>query len=77
MRVAIGTIFVNKRSQAVRLPLNVRVPEGVHQVEIRVKGNELIIAPVGQSWHSFFMGGPRVSNDFLPERATQHQPERV
>jgi antitoxin VapB len=25
---------------------------------------------------SFFLGGPTVSDDFLPERATQHQSER-
>ena len=24
----------------------------------------------------FFLGGPAVSDDFLPERATQHQAER-
>ena len=34
-------------------------------------------APLVQSWDSFFLDGPTVSDDFLPERATQHQPERV
>jgi len=33
-------------------------------------------APLGQTWDSFFLGGPTISDDFLPERATQHQPER-
>jgi antitoxin VapB len=74
--MAIGTVFVNNRTQAVRLPLDVRLPEGVHKVEIRVKGHERIIAPVGQTWDSFFLDGPLVSDDFLPERASQHQPER-
>ena len=74
--MSIGTVFVNNRTQAVRLPLDVRLPEGVQKVEIRVKGNERIIAPLGQTWDSFFLGGPTVSDDFLPERATQHQPER-
>lgn len=74
--MAIGTVFFNNRSQAVRLPLDVRLPEGVHKVEIRVRGNERIIAPVGQTWDSFFLGGPNVSDDFLSERATQSQPER-
>lgn len=74
--MAIGTVFVNNRSQAVRLPLDVRLPEGVHKVEIRAKGNERIIAPIGQTWDSFFLGGPSVSDDFLSERATQNQPER-
>jgi antitoxin VapB len=74
--MSIGTVFVNNRTQAVRLPLDVRLPEGVHKVEIRVKGHERIIAPLGQSWDSFFLDGPRVSDDFLPVRAAQHQPER-
>ena len=74
--MSIGTVFVNNRTQAVRLPMDVRLPEGVRKVDIRVKGKERIIAPLGQSWDSFFLDGPQVSEDFLPERATQHQPER-
>ncbi len=74
--MAIGTVFVNNRTQAVRLPLDVRLPDGVQKVEIRAKGNERIIAPLGQTWDSFFLGGPTVSDDFLLERATQNQTER-
>lgn len=74
--MSIGTVFINNRTQAVRLPLDVRLPEGVHKVEVRVKGNERIIAPVGQAWDSFFLDGPAVSDDFMAERASQHQPER-
>ena len=74
--MSIGTVFVNNRTQAVRLPLDVRFPEGVHRVEIRVKGQERIIAPIGQTWDSFFLDGPRVSDDFMSERASQEQPER-
>jgi len=54
--MSIGTVFVNNRTQAVRLPLDVRLPEGVHKVEIRARGNERIIAPLGQTWDSFFLG---------------------
>ena len=72
----IGTVFLNNRTQAVRLPLEVRLPEGIQKVDIRVKGNERIIAPIGHTWDSFFVDGPAVSDDFLPERATQHQRER-
>ena len=74
--MSIGTVFVNNRTQAVRLPLDVRLPEGVQKVEIRVRGNERILAPLGQTWDSFFLGGPLVGDDFLPERASQHQSER-
>ena len=74
--MSIGTVFVNNRTQAVRLPLDVRLPDGVNKVEIRARGNERILAPLGQSWDSFFLGGPNVSDDFLPDRASQHQAER-
>jgi len=74
--MSIGTVFVNNRTQAVRIPLDMRLPEGVQKVDIRAKGKERIIAPLSQSWDSFFLGGPTVSEDFLPERADQHQPER-
>ena len=71
-----GTVFVNNRTQAVRLPLDVRLPEGVRKVEIRAKGQERIITPLGQSWDSFFLDGPRVSDDFLSERASRQQAAR-
>lgn len=74
--MSIGTVFVNNRTQAVRLPLEVRFPASVHKVEIRARGSERIIAPVGQTWDSFFLGGPAVSEDFMSERSSQQQPER-
>ncbi len=74
--MSIGTVFVNNRTQAVRLPVDVRLPEGVRKVEIRIRGQERIITPVGQTWDSFFLGGPPVSDDFLPERASQEQAQR-
>ena len=74
--MSIGTIFTNNRTQAVRLPLDVRLPEGVHKVEVRARGHERIIAPLGQSWDSFFLEVPAVSEDFMTERASQHQPDR-
>ena len=74
--MSIGTVFINNRTQAVRLPVDVRLPEGVQKVAIRVRGNERIISPVNQSWDSFFLNGPVVSDDFMSERASQDQPER-
>jgi len=74
--MSVGTVFINNRTQAVRLPLDVRLPEGVRKVEIRVRGQERILAPLGQRWDSFFLGGPAVSDDFMPERASQVQQER-
>ena len=57
-------------------PRSLRLPDGVRKVEVRAKGNERIISPVGQSWDSFFLNGPAVSDDFMPERASQHQSVR-
>jgi len=74
--VATGTVFTNNRTQAVRLPADLRLPEGVKQVSIRARGHERIIAPLSQTWDSFFLNGPAVSEDFMQERAPQNQPER-
>ena len=74
--MAIGSVFTNNRTQAVRLPAELRLPEGVKKVEIRARGQERIISPVGQTWDSFFMNGPVASEDFMVERATQQQSER-
>ena len=74
--MATSSVFINNRTQAVRLPLELRLPEGVKKVDVRAIGNVRIISPVGQTWDSFFVNGPTVSGDFMPERASQHQPER-
>ena len=70
-----STVFTNNRTQAVRLPAETRFPAGVTKVEVRVVGEERIIAPVGSAWDSFFLGGSTASDDFMAERASQ-QPER-
>ena len=74
--VAITKLFLSNRSQAVRIPADLRLPDSVKEVEVRACGQERIIAPVGRSWDSFFLDGPGVSDDFLSERADQEQAER-
>lgn len=71
--MGIGTVFVHQGYQAVRLPADMRLPEGVRQVSVRARGQELIVAPIGHAWDSFFLNVPQVSDDFLPERADQFQ----
>ncbi len=71
-----STVFINNRTQAVRLPAELRLPEGIKQVSVRARGHERIIAPLSETWDSFFVNGPVVSADFLEERASQDQPER-
>ena len=74
--MSITTVFTNNRSQAVRLPADVRLPDDVKKVEVRARGADRIISPVGQTWDEFFLNGPHVSDDFLNERATQIQADR-
>ncbi|MCX5949645.1 MAG: type II toxin-antitoxin system VapB family antitoxin [Cyanobacteria bacterium] len=74
--VAITKLFLSNRSQAVRIPADLRLPDSVKEVEVRACGQERIIAPVGRSWDSFFLDGPTVSDDFLVDRAAQEQAER-
>jgi len=71
-----STVFINNRTQAVRLPAELRLPNDVKRVDVRARGHERIISPAGQSWNSFFLNGPVVSDDFLAERATQDQAHR-
>ena len=71
-----STVFTNNRSQAVRLPADMRFPDSVKKVEVRVVGLERIIAPAESAWDSFFLGEKTVSNDFMTERADQLQSER-
>jgi antitoxin VapB len=74
--MAYTTLFSNNRSQAVRLPVEARFPADIKKVHVRVCGVDRIISPAGQTWNQFFLSGPQVSEDFLPERASQHQSER-
>lgn len=74
--MAITTVFTNNRSQAVRLPAEARLPEGVKRVQVRVKGVDRVISPVGRTWDEFFLNGPKASDDFMVDRPTQEQAER-
>ena len=74
--MATSTLFTNNRSQAVRLPADLRYPSHIKKVEVWARGMERIIVPVDSAWDSFFINGPEVSDDFLPERASQEQSER-
>lgn len=72
-----STLFTNNRSQAVRLPVEVRFPESVKKVDIRVVGNERIIAPADHAWDSFFLAPQNLpSEDFMTEREQPLHEER-
>lgn len=74
--MSITSVFTNNRSQAVRLPADMRLPDGVKKVQVRARGVDRIISPVGHTWDEFFLGGPAASDDFMAVRAGQHQSER-
>jgi len=74
--MAIGSVFVNNRTQAVRLPADTRFPDAIKKVVVRVVGQDRILSPVHKSWDSFFLSGDRVSDDFMEQRASQEQSER-
>lgn len=66
-----ASVFLNNKTQAVRLPKDVALPEGTKTVEVVVLGEARLIVPSDHLWDSFF-DGPAVSDDFLSER---QQPE--
>ncbi|MBU1196709.1 MAG: antitoxin [Proteobacteria bacterium] len=72
----VGTVFVNNRTQAVRLPVDSRFPENVKKVAVRVIGKDRILSPVENTWDSFFLSEDGVSDDFMMERASQQHSER-
>ena len=72
----IGTVFVNNRTQAVRLPVESRFPDGVKKVIVRTVGKDRILSPVENTWDSFFLSDESVTDDFMQERASQEQSER-
>lgn len=69
-------LFKSNRSQAVRLPKGVALPDSVTVVDIVAVGNARIIVPAGGSWDLWFTG-PGVSADFMPSREQPADQERT
>ena len=69
------SVFLSNRSQAVRLPKAVALPEDVKRVEIIAIGRTRLITPAGESWDSWFEGST-VTNDFMSEREQPEMQER-
>jgi antitoxin VapB len=74
--MATGSVFVNNRTQSVRLPTETRFPETVKKVTVRVVGHDRVLSPVENTWDSFFLSEEHVTDDFMTERASQDQQER-
>ena len=66
MKHQTAKLFMNGRSQAVRLPKEYRF-EG-DEVFIRKEGDRVVLSPKPKSWHLFFKDTPLPSEDFMTER---------
>lgn len=71
-----GSVFVNNRTQAVRLPAETRFPDEVKQVHVRVVGKDRVLSPIESTWDSFFMADESVTDDFMEDHGSQAQSER-
>ncbi len=70
-----GVVFRRNRSQAIRLPKAVALPEGVRQVDVVALGRTRIITPAGEAWDSWF-DAEGVTPDFMAHREQPADQER-
>lgn len=70
-----ASVFKSNKSQAVRLPKPVALPEDVKKVDIIALGRARLITPAGEAWDSWF-DGEGVSDDFMNEREQPETQER-
>lgn len=75
MSTAHTTVFKSNKTQAVRLPKAVALPNSIDKVDIVAIGNTRIITPAGGSWDQWF-DGPGVSDDFMISRELPADQER-
>ncbi len=62
-----ASVFKSNKSQALRLPKAVALPDSVKRVDVVAIGSTRIITPEGSSWQQWFDSAP-VSDDFMVER---------
>lgn len=67
MATAHTKVFKSNKSQAVRLPKPVALPDDIKEVDIVAIGNSRLITPAGSSWDDWF-DGSGVSDDFMTDR---------
>ncbi len=68
-------VFKSNKSQAIRLPKPVALPDTVKQVDIVQLGRARLITPAGEAWDSWFEG-EGVTEDFMVERDQPENQER-
>ncbi len=70
-----GAVFQSNRSQAVRLPKAVALPDDVKRVDVVALGRTRIITPAGESWDSWF-DDVGADADFMTDREQPADQER-
>lgn len=68
-------LFVNGRSQAVRIPRSLAF-KGISEVTVRREGNKLILEPLRKTWTSLPKVGT-ADDDFMSERPDLMETDRV
>lgn len=74
MSMQTAKIFMNGRSQAVRLPKEYRFD--TDEVYITKQGDNIILSAKKPTWDEFFDSKPAFDDDFLQERFDEQQQER-
>ena len=73
--MAQSTVVKSNKSQAVRLPKAVALPDSVKRVDIVKLGGARLISPSDTPWDSFFEGA-EVSKEFMAERVQPDEQDR-
>ena len=74
MGAQVAKIFMNGRSQAVRLPKEYRFD--TEEVYIRKQGENVIISAKKPTWDEFFDSSPAFDDDYLKDRFDAQPQER-
>ena len=70
-----ATIFKSNKSQAMRFPKPVAMPDSVKRVDIIPMGRARLVVPEGEGWDSWF-DGEGVTEDFMVQRDQPEEQER-
>jgi len=71
-----GSVFMTNKTQAVRFPKSVRLPDGVTCVDIQRRGCSWVITPSGKSWAAWF-DDDGVGGDIMTDREKPEDQERA
>lgn len=77
MTVVVTKLFLNNKTQAVRLPKDVAFPDDVSEVEILVDGDARVIVPKGRRLEYYFSHQIRLPDDVEWDRDQPPMQERA